>query len=287
MRKWLKRALIFIPLILLVGLILMTSCMTFRQSDSKTHEYFNKKGRTVEIRRIDFEGKEIRYIESKNKDINNTLIVFVHGAPGSSQDMLYYLADSSLLKNARMISYDRLGYGYSDYGHAEISIERQADLINALLDDIPEERVILVGHSFGGPIAAKAAVHNSKISSILMLAPVNDPYNEKIFKVSYFGKWKLTRWMLSKALKVATDEKFSHEQELLKIKDDWKALNIPVVHVHGGKDWIAPIENVEWSKNNIPLENLKIVRDEELDHFIPFKNQDLVVNELLQLLKMP
>ena len=254
--------------------------MTFRQSDSKTLAYFEKKGKSAVIQRMDYLGKSIRFIESQNEQNGDALIIFVHGAPGSSQDMLYFLADSTLLQKARMISVDRLGYGFSDYGHAEVSISKQAEMISALIKDAQESQIILVGHSFGGPIVAKAAVLDSKIDGILMLAPVNDPYHEKMFKVSYFGKWKLTRWMLSKAFKVSADEKFAHEAELLKMKDDWKKLNIPVVHIHGDKDGLAPIENIAWSEQNIPSENLKIVRDENLDHFIPFKNRELVVQEL-------
>ncbi|MDH5365358.1 MAG: alpha/beta hydrolase [Cyclobacteriaceae bacterium] len=259
--------------------------MTFRQSDKKTIAYFEKKNQKANIKRLNYEGKEVRYVEVGTEKNKKALVIFVHGAPGSSRDLLFYLSDSILLEKARMISFDRLGYGYSDYGNAEISIEEQAKLVNAFVKEAKESTIILVGHSFGGPIIAKAAIMNTKISGILMLAPVNDPYNEKILWVSNFGKWKLTRWMMSKAWKVATDEKFTHEQELLRMKDGWQKLRVPVVHIHGGKDWIAPISNVAWSEDNIPKKHLKIINQEELDHFIPFKNHDLVVEQILVLLE--
>ena len=157
-------------------------------------------------------------------------------------------------------------------------------MINSWLKDVEERQIILVGHSFGGPIVAKSAVLNPAISSIVMLAPVNDPYNEKLFWVSYVGKWGITRWMMSKAIRVATDEKFSHAEELKKIENDWSELSVPVVHIHGEKDWIAPIENVDWSSKNINTKYLKLIVGEKLDHFIPFTNQDLVVDELLKLI---
>lgn len=285
MRRKLKKALLISPLIIVGSLIIASSCMTFRQSDKKTIAHFEKRNQKAFIKRLNFEGKDVRYVEVGIEENKNTLIIFVHGAPGSSRDLLSYLSDSTLLEKARIISFDRLGYGYSNYGKSEVSIETQAKLVNAFVDTAEESKIILVGHSFGGPIIAKAAVMNTKISGILMLAPVNDPYNEKIFWVSNFGKWKLTRWMMSEAWKVATDEKLAHEQELLRMKNDWKKLQIPVVHIHGENDWIAPISNVDWSENNIPNEYLRVINEEDLDHFIPFKNRTLVVDELMLLLR--
>lgn len=285
MNSKLKKALITIPILIFIFIVFASGCMTFRQSDKQTLSEFEKRNKKGIVQRLTFENKQIRYVESGNEDDKSNLIVFVHGAPGSSRDMLPFLYDSTLLIHARMISIDRLGYGYSDYGNAEVSIEKQAKVITTLIEDANESNIIVVGHSFGGPIAAKAAVLSSKINSVLMLAPVNDPNNEKIFWVSNFGKWKLTRWMLSKAWRVSADEKFTHEEELLKMKDDWKNVSVPVVHIHGHKDFLAPITNVTWSEKNIPADYLKIINQEELDHFIPFKNQDLVITELLLLLK--
>lgn len=285
MNSKLKKVLVLSPLIIFIFLLFASSCMTFRQTDSQTLADFEKRNTKGLIKRVDFENKEVRFIESGMDDGYNNLIVFVHGAPGSSRDMLPFLYDSLLLKQSRMISIDRLGYGYSDYGNAEVSISKQADLVKAIIQNAQESNIILVGHSFGGPIVAKAALLSTNISSVLMLAPVNDPYNEKMFWISNFGKWKITRWMLSKAFKVAADEKFAHEDELLKMKDDWKSLQIPIVHIHGQKDWIAPISNANWSEKNISTKYLKLINDPELDHFIPFTNHDLVVNELLLLLK--
>ncbi|MDH5476250.1 MAG: alpha/beta hydrolase [Cyclobacteriaceae bacterium] len=259
--------------------------MNFRQSDKKTLAHFEKREQVAFVKRLDFDGKTVRYVEAGTEENKEVLIIFVHGAPGSSSDLLSYLSDSSLLEKARMISFDRLGYGYSAYGKAEVSIEEQARLVNAFITTAIETKIIIVGHSFGGPIAVKAAVLNPKISGVLMLAPVNDPYNEKMFWISNVGKWKLTRWVLSSAFKVSADEKFSHEEELLKMEGDWAKIKIPITHIHGGKDWIAPSSNVKWSKRNIPREYLKLVYQEELDHFIPFKNKELVVEELLLLVE--
>jgi len=285
MSSKLKKAILVIPLILVVLVFVATSCMTFRQSNKKTLAFFESKNQVANIDVVEFESKEVRYVESgfgTNKDV---LIVFVHGAPGSSKDLLPFLADSTLLLYARMITVDRLGYGYSDYGTAVTSISQQAEMINAIIENAPESKIILVGHSYGGPIIAKAAALNPKIDALLMLAPVNDPYNEKSFWVSNLAKWKLTKWMFSKAWQVAAAEKFSHEEELLKMKSDWNNLAIPVVHIHGHKDFLAPPSNVQWSQDNIKNEYLKIIDREDLDHFIPFTNKQLVVEELELLMK--
>ena len=284
MRTWIKRLLVSAPLVFILFIVIVSSCMTFRQSDKKTIASFEENNIEAEIHHVKYNSRPIRYIESGFEKDKDNLIVFIHGAPGSSRDLLSYLYDSSLLSVARMISIDRPGYGYSGYGEAVTSIEQQSLIINELIGGVSEKNIILVGHSFGGPIAAKASVLNKAIDAVVMLAPVNDPYNEKMFWVSYLGKWKITRWMVSDALKVATDEKFTHADELLLMQEDWNKINVPVLHIHGHKDWLAPLSNVEWSRQNIAKEQLILLEDPELDHFIPFTQKSLVVNELIKLI---
>ncbi|MFD5215995.1 alpha/beta fold hydrolase [Microbacterium sp. NPDC058345] len=54
---------------------------------------------------------------------------------------------------ARTLSYDRAGYGGSDVDRSDRTLERLAEDLTSLLDAIGEsEPVVLVGHSWGGPI---------------------------------------------------------------------------------------------------------------------------------------
>lgn len=283
----LLRAGAILLLLFLIASVIFTSCMTFRKSDSNSLAYFKEKKVAVQIHRKKVVDREVRYLDANQLGPQAPLILFVHGAPGSASEFYTYLSDTVLLKKAHLAAIDRPGYGYSTYGKSEISIEKQAAAICAVVEDFPQaSKIILVGHSYGGPIIAKCAMlHPDKFSAIMMLAPVNDPETEKIFWFAHFSKWKLTRWMMSRALRVSGDEKFAHPKELRKMQGDWNQINIPVVHIHGAEDkMLAPAGNIEFSKTHIRPEVLKLLVLPKAGHLIPFSDYEVVQKELLNLL---
>lgn len=273
--------------ILALAFVIVNMRMGFRTSDAGTERYFTKRNARASIRKIPVKYSEIRAVETRGEDLapDAPLIIFIHGAPGSANNFFKYQADSLLRSRAMMVSIDRLGYGYSHYGRSEVSIAKQAETVKDVIDYYGGRKAILVGHSYGGPIAAKVAMdYPERVQSVLMLAPVNDPDNEKIFWFAHFGHWKATKWMLSPAWQVSGDEKFSHAEELQKIAAGWKEIRVPVVHMHGDKDSLAPPVNMEFSKKNIAPDMLRMERMPKAGHLIPFLNFDTVRGEILKLL---
>jgi len=130
-------------------------------------------------------------------------------------------------------------------------------------------------------------LYPERIQSVVMLAPVNDPDNEPIFWFSYIGKWTATRWMLSGAWRVSGAEKFSHAAELDKMREDWFNLTVPVTHMHGMKDMLAPASNIEFSEKNIHPQQLNMMVDSKWGHLIPFMNHDDTRKAILAALGKP
>jgi pimeloyl-ACP methyl ester carboxylesterase len=287
LRKVFKILAIIVLAFLILIPIAMNFLMPFKESDEKLTKYFNERNVPVQIHHQDYEGKPIRFIETKGREApDSTLVVFVHGAPGSLSDHKAFLADSVLLSKSRMLSVDRLGYGDSHYGDAETDIATQARFLKFIVDQFPHQKLVLSGHSFGGPIVAKFGMDYPEITDkVIMLAPLNEPASEPMFKISYFAKWKLTRWVLPKAIKVSADEKFTHVAELQKLYDEWKDLEVPVLHIHGTKDFLAPISNIKFSEDQIPAQFLETIILEEVNHFLPWTHFDLVKSEVLKSLE--
>lgn len=264
--------------------VLFSSCFRFRTSDNRTEVKFRKKKALVNIERfklksVDYSVRVVSGAFDTEKDI---AIFFVHGAPGASDNYYTYLQDSVLLSKANLYSIDRPGYGYSNFGKAETSIKTQTEVVAEVIDSLPENNFVVLGHSYGGPIAAYASVLSPKVKNVIMLAPAIDPDHEKIFWVSYIAKWKLTKWMVPGAMGVAGDEKFTHEAELEQIKNIWREVKVPILHIHGTKDILVPFENLEFSKQNFNLRYLDTLVISKGNHFIPWKNYDLVKGELLR-----
>lgn len=280
------RRLITILACILLPILFIPSCMRFRTSDKKTKQYFDEVRVATEIiyTKDTVSHKKIRTVKTHKNSVGKA-VLFIHGAPGSGDAFYKYLKDSVLLANANLYTVDRPGYGYSDFGNVVISIEEQTRLINLLVDAIPESNVVVVGHSYGGPIAANMALISDKVKGVLMIAPAIDPEHEKIFAIAHLGTWKALRWLIPKAWLVATDEKFSHANELKKIQNKWENVNVPVVVMHGKKDKLVPFENTDFTNVYFSGPNYRLVVFEKENHFIPWTKREAVIQQLLKLLQ--
>src|SRR5689334_9283693 len=56
-------------------------------------------------------------------DSTKPLLLFIHGAPGAWYSPIKLLDDPELQKNFRMVSIDRVGFGKSNYGKSEPSVQ--------------------------------------------------------------------------------------------------------------------------------------------------------------------
>lgn len=266
---------------------LLTSCFRFRTSDRKTKMVFEEKQAEVNIKKYNLEtvGYPVRVVSGKYDAEKDIAIFFVHGAPGASDNYYDYLQDSLLLSKANLYSIDRPGYGFSNFGKAETSIKKQTEVVAEIVEDLPEQKVVVLGHSYGGPIAAYSSLLSPKVKSVIMLAPAIDPENEKVFWIAKIAKWKLTKWMVPGAMGVAGDEKFTHVAELEKLKDIWQEVRVPVLHVHGTRDIVVPFENLDFSVKQFNPKYLDTIVLQKENHFLPWKCYGLVKKELLKMIE--
>ena len=160
----------------------LTSCsvLQWRATDQEIYAAFAARGVSTEISYFDVDSlnltMRIQEVTSNDTGIN---LVFFHGSPSSLSAWDGYLRDTLLISKARAYAIDRPGYGYSNFGEAMTSIDQQAQIMSAILDDKNLENVISIGSSYGGPIAARLAVLNSRVKGVIMISPAIDPNNEK------------------------------------------------------------------------------------------------------------
>lgn len=236
-----------------------------------------------------FPSAKINYNESTRSiyidNNSDTLIVFIHGAPGDFSAFNVFLDDITF-SSFNLLAYDRPGYGNSDQSPI-VSIEQQSNNLLNIIKPYKEKTIILVGHSYGCAIAGNlAATHNELINKLIMIAPLLDPDNEPIFWFSYFGKWPLTKWVLTNDLQTCGDEKFAHSDALKEIESSWKNIKIPVLHMHGGQDALAPpLANLDYSKRMINTEFLLQKYYPEEGHLIMWEEYDLVKHDILRFIE--
>jgi len=95
------------------------------------------------------DGRRLRAVTAGEGD--GPLVVFEAGMSAPAASWVHTQREVSA--RTRTLSYDRAGYGGSDADRQDRTLERIVDDLTGLLDGIGETRpVVLVGHSWGGPV---------------------------------------------------------------------------------------------------------------------------------------
>ncbi|WP_245962939.1 alpha/beta fold hydrolase [Ulvibacter antarcticus] len=270
---------------LLLIYIVSSSCtvLQWRKSDKEIQENFKvlNISSVISYFRVDSLDLNVRIqeISTDGKDVN---LLFVHGAPSSISTWEKYLIDTTLIAATNMYALDRPGYGYSNFGDEITSIDQQSQILSAIINENKLQNVIAIGSSYGGPIAARVGLLNPNVKAVVMISPAIDPSIEKDFWASRFTQWKLTRWLVPTAYRVAGDEKQFHARELALIENDWKNLTIPILHFHGNIDDIVPYENINFSKEN--FQNVEVISISDKGHEISYKNSELIIPHIIDLI---
>lgn len=210
-------------------------------------------------------------------------ILFVHGSPGSWEGWAHFLLDPNLRENFQMIAVDRPGYGGSDAGVTEPSLQKQADLIlEALKINKSQLPAILIGHSYGGPVVAKMAMsHPEHVAGVIFVASSVDPDLEKTKWYQYPADWWPIRALIPSPLKVCNQEILFLKAELSALMPMWKAISAKVEIIQGEDDDLVPAANQDFLLKVLdPKVIVKVVRVPGLNHFIPWKRPDLIFNSI-------
>lgn len=255
-----------------------------RKSEAEQMEILEKKGRSPVFGTFDSNGRRIHFTQVGNDTL--PLVIVVHGSPGSSGEVLDYLWDTALTKVAQVVAVDRPGYGWSGFGDAEPSLEKQAGALLPILQKFRNKRAILVGHSYGGPVIVKAAIDfPGLVDGLVMVAGSIDPDLEPNNWWQTPLDWKTLRWMLPPALRVSNQEIIPLQEELEAMKPDWGKITCPVTVIQGMKDNLVPPGNAGFADKmltNSAFKNIKML--EGKGHFIFWTDKEMIVGEVLKLL---
>jgi pimeloyl-ACP methyl ester carboxylesterase len=219
--------------------------------------------------------------EKKKKDA----FIFVHGSPGSLDAFMYYMHNEDLLAAGDIISYDRPGFGHSDYGTALPSLRGQASILFELMKHLDYDRYWLVGHSYGGAVLIQAVI--DRPDNIGGIAIIAGSIVYAMEPVAAWRKWidlPFVRVLLPTSFRVSNDELMALRRDLRMIDDDWDDIRTPVTIIHGTRDVLVPFENLVMAKEK--LVNVDSVRTQIFEgenHFILWTQRNQIANEILAL----
>jgi len=283
-KKKKKRIVRVIILIIIVAwMITCQFTMQFRTPDSELKKAFKENNIDLFTGTKKIDEHAIHFAKTGN-DTASTLF-FIHGTPGSLSNYERYLADTQLSDNFRLISIDRPGFGYSDFGNT-MNMEHQANLISSLIDSLTNNKPLyIIGHSLAGPLAIKlAAMNPSVVNGVIVLAGSTDPSQEPPRWWRPIVKYSPLRWMIPTSWRYSNEEQYWLKDDLIILKEDFSKVVCPVYIFHGDKDELVPIENADYTKRM--LVNSKSVNTKIFpggDHFMVWNKYDEIKSQLLKL----
>ncbi len=253
-------------------------CFSMRTSNPDFEEQLLARGQvSPQFETYNQGDQKVHYVKVE-EDPRETTVIFVHGSPGSSDNFLDYLGDTTFSDMATLVAVDRPGFGYSGFGKAVLELKAQSSALAPLLKKFQEQRVILVGYSLGGPVIVRMAIdYPELVDGLVMVAPSIDPELEGNTWWRKTLDWPLFSLLTPKALRTCNREIIPLKDELTKLIPYWSRITVPVTVIQGAKDKLVPAGNADFARRmltNSTRVNVELLEGE--GHFILWSKTEIV-----------
>lgn len=179
--KMLKMGLVTIAIFITIGLLFPTWTPKIKASNSiSTLEQIELNGTKLEVM--------IRGV-----DKHNPVVIFVHGGPGCSEIPYVRKYQDLLEQHFTIVHYDQRGSGksyhfFEDYSNlsTDLLVEDLLALTDHIKTEFSQEKVLLIGHSFGTYIGMKAAAKApDKFAAYIGIGQVADNIQSELDSLKY------------------------------------------------------------------------------------------------------
>jgi pimeloyl-ACP methyl ester carboxylesterase len=233
----------------------------------------------------------LHYVD--NGKLERPTLVFIHGTPGSWRSMRRVMADPRLQDAARLIAIDRPGWGDSQLHDGQRSVpdfDTQSALIQPLLQQLKEQSdgqaLLLVGHSYGGSLAAYIAYrYPNLVDRVFMAASAIDP---ELGKPRWYNRaastWLVSRFLRAPLLK-ANDEIWGVSPALERLLPWWANADIPMTFLQGDEDELVDPRNFNFAQSVLSAEDSTVIQLVNQGHLLQIQRSELMADLSLRLLE--
>ncbi|MEP6674015.1 MAG: alpha/beta hydrolase [Ferruginibacter sp.] len=265
--------------------ILLSQCFIMKEriSDEKGKSWFKAKHVELITKDTLIDGHHIHYAMAGNENLPT--LIFIHGSPGSWFHYMKFMYDSALLTKFRMVSFDRPGFGHSDFGKP-MHLQDQSRLLLRVIETLKTDKPLyLAGHSMGGPVVAQIASYKPELfEKIILMAAALDVKEEEKETWRHIMEVRPLYWFLPGAFAPSNTELLWLKKDLGPLGEDLKKITCNVLFIHGDADTWVPIRNIAFGKTM--MIHAKSIAADTLrgaDHQIPWKRREEVRDILLGL----
>lgn len=264
-------------LVLLIALFfllpLLTRIIPSGMDKQETALFFDNKHLKFRDTILHEKNQAIRWVLTG--DTSKPMLLFIHGSPGSWDAFKDYLSDSSLLQKVCMAALDRPGYGGSgNIGLATLKAQAEA-VASGFIFNKDTQKITIVAHSYGGPIAVKLALmFPNQIKQLILIAPTIAPDVEEQIgfkrKAQGMTEWKWWSWTLGSDMMNSAKEMQPLPNEVRQMQKDFLKLKIPITEIHGTDDALAPFANQAYVVKQMKNATVDTIVLQGKGHLIPF-----------------
>ncbi|MEM8758332.1 MAG: alpha/beta hydrolase [Planctomycetota bacterium] len=193
-------------------------------------------------------GRELSYLRSGDPTLPR--LMYVHGSPSDATAFGDELVNP--VPGFESLSTDRPGYGTAAHTGPVGSFEEQAAALEPLLETRRGRAPILIGHSLGGPIIARAAADfPGRVDGLVIVAGSLDPSLEKPRWYNHIAGAPPARWVMPGILKVSNAEMMAAPEQTRLLAEVLADVRCPVAIVHGTEDGLVPYANVAYMERTL------------------------------------
>jgi pimeloyl-ACP methyl ester carboxylesterase len=196
------------------------------------------------MERVDFvaagpDGWRISALRTPDRPDADWKVVIITGTPSWSE---YWAPTIAAMPPSReIIVADRPGFAQSEPEEAVRDLARQAEALSPMLEARPGQRVLIVGQSFGAPVATlMASRYADRVDAVVLVSAYFGDRGPTARRM--LGVGRVTRPILPRDLRNSIAEVSAQEEQLPVVWQAFEGLSQPVVFVHGDEDTFVPIE---------------------------------------------
>ena len=124
------------------------------------------------------------------------------------------------------------------------------------------------------------------IDGIILVAPSIDPNLEPDEWFRGPLAMPFLRWLLPRSIRASNDEIYKLKPELEEMLPRWKEIRVQTTVIQGCNDNLVDPRNADFAQKRISGTNVRMIAVENMNHFVPWKNPELIRMAILEQLKL-
>lgn len=207
-------------------------------------------------------------------------VVFLHGSPGVAEEWGSFLVD--VPAGQYRLAVDRPGFGETLPDAPVTSLGEQARAVRSLLGGPDDPKAVVVGYSYGGPVALRlAADYPERVGGVLLIGSAADPDQEEVHPLQLVAALDLFAQLLPQELHASNTELLALREELDLLAPELEDISADITIVQGAEDRLVMPENAFYLQDKLQENGPpRLVMIEQADHFLPWTHQDVLKQAL-------